>query len=474
MMELVHRVAHQLMLGIFNFWFYFQIINIKPKSKAHLLGITLSIAILLFLLHAYIREPVRIFIGLLAFGFFVYRREQTASGAALILAFLTGYSITIASLLLSSAISTAFGIYERELFWVVNIAVKFCAYLTAYRIARTWNGIPSINMPEVQGIVFSAAGIVAAFYGIAHMTSEDTVPFLRAFVAAFVIVVVTGIFFLSLFAKRYRERLEAEKQRLALEKDHKHLKEKNHEYQEVVPTVKWTNAIVLDKIKHIAKQGDVAQLQELERYLTLVAEINTELAEAFTLDDLVKEYRGFTLPEEWLALKVRIIQTLSECERKDYLAFAQNTATTWGQIQVSKVKIIRLVGNLLKNAVRELGKTKSEEKELRLRFYDDESGFFAVEVSDNAHPFPSHVLARLGERGNSTNGTGDGYAEIFRFLSESGASLLIEERVLGGGDAKTVRIVFDCKERLVVCTEHRYDELKIALENTGFRVKSLS
>ena len=100
-------------------------------------------------------------------------------------------------------------------------------------------------------------------------------------------------------------------------------------------------------------------------------------------------------------------------------------------------------------------------------------GVFTVGVFDNAHEFPIPILAKLGERGNSTNYSGNGYAEIFEFLAESGASLVIIEQLADNIPAKTVQVMFDGREDVVIRTAYRFEELKTALDGTRFIAERL-
>lgn len=468
-MELIYRAASNFALCIVILLAYQKILSDKTIKRSSFICLPLCFSAYMFITY-FLIEPLRTIGGLFILGLFLRILQRKVNLAALALSFLCGYFLWIISLVLVAPISMLLFSDFNEWVGLILIFIEIIVYFSAYKLLSFKNGIPHINDSEVKSIIFLALGVILSVWGIFYLSYiqayEINPPLVMAgFIVLAFVILGCGVFIIH-HAKRHRERL-------ALEKKAQSLKEENHSYSEVAPAVRWTNALLLDKIKEVTEQGDLEKLQEMKQYLSLVGEFSTELSEELSLDDLVKEYRGFSLPAEWLPLKTKIVLTLAECERKEYLAFAKNTATTWEQIQVPKVKFIRLVGNLLKNAVRELEKTRTDEKEILIRFYD-ENEFFAVEVFDTAHAFPVPVLARLGERGNSTNGTGDGYAEIFEFLAESGASLIITEQAEDGKDTKAIRILFDGKERLVVCSDSRYEELKTALAETRFEVERLA
>ena len=54
-------------------------------------------------------------------------------------------------------------------------------------------------------------------------------------------------------------------------------------------------------------------------------------------------------------------------------------------------------------------------------------GVYEISILDNAPAFPPHVLANLGRRGVSTNGTGNGFANTLESLALFSASLIVRE-----------------------------------------------
>jgi len=485
-MEIIYSFIHNYIFGIFILLSYQKILNIKFSKIVYLLGMALIFSGYMFLAHTYIIEPIRAIIGTALLGLLLLlQRQRPFNWAALVLAFLFGYSAWLMSLVLSMVVLAGFlEIASKLLYLYAALFVQALTYLAFHKIIRLKNGIPSIHDSEVKVIIFAVAGIVLAFFGAYHVMfnrlHEANRSLYYAALATLIITISGLAYLIFIFTKRYSERLEAEKQRkeleernMKLEKDRRALERLHHKYREIVPATIGFHTLLIDKIKSLTETDNDNQAQEVKRYLDLVENLSMEISEEFTLDDMVDEFRGFVLPEEWLPLKIRIVQVIKACEDKGYFAFAQNNATTWGKVTVSQIKFIRLVGNLLSNAVKELDKTGTEEKELRIRFYDD-SEFFALEVFDTAHEFPIHILAKLGQRGNSTNGTGDGYAEIFEFLAESGASLIITEGIESGKTAKTVQVVFDHKGRIVIQTGYRYDELNEALVGTRFEVEKIT
>ncbi|MCL1882535.1 MAG: hypothetical protein FWF81_02110 [Defluviitaleaceae bacterium] len=486
-MELAHRFIHNFMLGLLILLSYQKIIHGKKTKTLPLLGGAFIFAVYMFFAYAYIVEPIRAIIGVLILGTLLYLWQHPTNWAALVLAFLFGYFAWFVSLVISAGIvattevlhSELFAAFQdREIYYFLLLFSQATTYFALYKAVRLKNGIPSIAAFEIKGIIFAATGIVLSVYGMYHMTInrmyEHIRPLFFAFLIVLIIAILTGGYFMILFSKRHKEKLAADDKHQRALKKLRTLERLQHRYRDLVPAVSASHNVLLDKVKSIAG-AEVEQTQEVTEYLKIVEALNVEFGEEIALDDLVREFKGIVLPVNWLPLKLQIVKMIEECEQTENLfMLARNTATTWEQINVPKVKFTRLVGNLLRNAVRELEQSKTDEKEVLVRFFDDENNFFAVEVFDTAHAFPISILTRLGERGNSTNGTGNGYVEIFEFLAESGASLIITEQAENGKDTKTIRIVFDGKERLAICTAYRYAELKTTLAGTQFEVERLA
>jgi len=485
-MEIVRIIILHFMLGFFILLSYHKILNQKFTKIFFQFGLAMVFAAHMYFSHIYIMEPVRSIIGVIYLGILLRFWQRSINWAALTLAFLAGYFVWLISLAISApVIYILSGEEPKPILQYVALFIQAVIYFMLHKVIKLKNGITSINISEVKGIVFAATGIILAFFGGAHVAfnrvPETNLPLLITAQASLIIVVSVSIFFIIIFTKQFRERqrekMDIEKHRLELEtqlqdskQGHSLLKRqlvdmvmKEHKYKDVIAST----APALSLLAHENKmQGMEKMMQELNTINQAMKELNQE----FEVEKLLETYRAISLPDEWLILKTHIVRVLEQCEQKGFLVGFKNNATKWEQITTTKVKLVRFMGNLLSNAMKELEKTDTEEKELLIHFYDDENGRFVVEVSDTAHEFPVNILARLGQRGNSTNNTGDGYADIFDFLNETDASFVIMEQMESGTATKTIQVVFDEKNRRVIHSKYRPDELKDALNGTGFEV----
>lgn len=341
------------------------------------------------------------------------------------------------------------------------------------------NGIPFIEEREIKGIVFAITGIILAFFGIYHTTINRTYalnfPLFIAALVALVCVIIALTALIIHLHKKWRERLAAEEkfrqQEAEFTKLRRELIDLGHRYQDVIPAVKVACGSLLDTLNYVNDENRQEYLEKTTQQINAIHQMASEMSEEFAIDGINNAVASLGLPEGYFPLEARIRQVMEQCREKGIGVFIRNIAPDelWADFTLSKTKFTRLVGNLLSNAVKELEKSEDAGRQVIISFSDC-NGIFAFEIRDNAHAFPPQILAKLGQRGNSTNGTGNGYAEIFEILDECKASFELRENHADGKDNKTVCITFDQKSWRVILTTYRYEALVAALEDTSFVV----
>ncbi len=87
------------------------------------------------------------------------------------------------------------------------------------------------------------------------------------------------------------------------------------------------------------------------------------------------------------------------------------------------------IGNLLENAVSSAAETEHPNPEVLFLFGCSPSGVYQVLVSDNGPDFEKEVLEHLGERGNTTKGSGhgNGFYSILKVVRLARASFVLRE-----------------------------------------------
>lgn len=118
-------------------------------------------------------------------------------------------------------------------------------------------------------------------------------------------------------------------------------------------------------------------------------------------------------------------------------------------IGIGEAELLRVINDLVKNAVTAINKTDGEVREILLILAVGPSDCLELCVYDSGVPFPDFILERFGERGNTTTGTGNGLADTVNTLRAYDASIEIEA-IDPGTDiyTKCVRICFDGKNEI--------------------------
>ena len=113
-------------------------------------------------------------------------------------------------------------------------------------------------------------------------------------------------------------------------------------------------------------------------------------------------------------------------------------------IGISVTEFMRMLNDLLKNAVKAILSSENEHRELLLIMGDAGADCFEIRLYDSGVPFPPVILEHMGERGNTTDGTGNGLADTIETLGHYHASFAIEP-IEPGADiyTKCVHIAFD-------------------------------
>ena len=258
-------------------------------------------------------------------------------------------------------------------------------------------------------------------------------------------------------------RIDKLKQEIEARKEIKSLVSRNHKYKHIIPAVnRW-----MDDIK---EGGPNAAREQMEA----LAEISEEISSEFANEDLRIALGGLRLPSAWNALYYCIEIFAEQCLREGIDIMVQNHAGQehWEHPVGPKSEFIRLAANLMDNARKELSKVESDSKSILILFHSKQ-GVFELEVHDTAPVFSLEILWNLGRRGNSTNGTGDGYAEVFKILRKYNASFKIYETGSENDCYKRINVAFDGQARASIHSEFRYDALYQALDHLGLEVYQL-
>ena len=470
-------------IGILVISFYKRI-NSTSIKLLHIIIISLIFSAFRFFTHDYIMEPFRLITSFFAVGIILYISFKTVNWAALILSFSFGYAVWIISIILSPILALFFHMpsLSSNSFYMISIFTQILLGTIFYIYPKLKNKKLPIEEKEIKGIIYSSAGILIAICG-GYFTRNVNIPEVYKAIAQVVLVfllasIILGLIFaIRYFSKKHREKLEFENHIAKLQFEcqenmqlYKDERTENHKYKYIVPAVASSCTTILSELEKIQSDKKIDSFDQLQNCISGLRSFSTDLDEEISNTARKNIINALLLPEKWYFICLLLEQFAKECENNNIVFTCKNSVSSdsWHELKIHTIPMTHLLTNLLSNAMKELNKTDITAKQIILRFFE-EKGVFCLEVRDNAHEFPIHILRKLGEKGNSTNGTGDGYTTIFEILSEYKASLIVKEKKQNDKFIKNIKIIFDKKNNFIIRTNFRYDEL--ISSNTPFEIE---
>lgn len=273
------------------------------------------------------------------------------------------------------------------------------------------------------GIIFICAILEFAFLKLKQMIfdEQDIIQYRMLF-----FIIAFGIIILILWGiDKNRERKKIQE-----------LTAYTHRTREVIPSVERMLARLEEASEHIDKGNEI--IRELREICsTDMAQTKKEVSNIKTFNTTGSA-----------ALNEQLQGYLEEAAEHDFemdimVQAPIDELLKTGQIEV--YSLMQIIGDLYRNAFKVVTKGKEYGRILICFGYNAE-GYYKISVYDNGELFASHILKHLGERGNTTGGTGHGIADIFETLHKSRGSFILDQNLPGGNIfTKGIYIVFDRK-----------------------------
>lgn len=206
-----------------------------------------------------------------------------------------------------------------------------------------------------------------------------------------------------------------------------------HKTSEVIPT-----------IHRIIKDNDL--FEDNEKMVMLMKELQSVCeSDSKEVQQDCKSMKTFA-PTGCMMLDKQLQRYLEEAEMEQFYLdiIVQAPVKKILQEQMIDVKgLIQVVGDLYKNAKKSIKVEKSRQNILICFGYLTKN-CYQISVFDTGIPFPEQVLKNFGTRGITTNGTGNGLADIRKTLENGRASIIVSHDVPAGNTfTKEVSVVFD-------------------------------
>jgi len=200
-----------------------------------------------------------------------------------------------------------------------------------------------------------------------------------------------------------------------------------HNYKYAIPVLMNMQHKLIEEITKFSEYNHDARMNLVKNYTDQIRILSFEINDEFVADHIKSEIIGLNIPNDWLKLTSLLETLMQNAQNKGIYLSVYNYTTLWNDLNISDVVFIRLLSNLVDNAIKESCKLpESQRGEVQIIFKEEE-GYFCFDVRDGANEFEVSILKNLGIRKNSTNKTGDGYAEIMLDLKQTQASFIIKE-----------------------------------------------
>ncbi len=140
---------------------------------------------------------------------------------------------------------------------------------------------------------------------------------------------------------------------------------------------------------------------------------------------------------------------------------------------ISQTQLQRLIGDHIRNAFNAIESMNGYYKNLMIVMGLTNQNIYQIEFYDSGIDFNLETLVRLGERGVTINGTGNGFADTFETLKECKASLLIEEfEPEEYCYSKCISIIWDNKNQYSI-KSCRADEILLYNDNRNITITAI-
>ena len=484
----LYRFLLHLVIGFIATSFYFKLI-LERKNGFKPVVCAGMYALFMMLTYGFIIEPFRSMLSLVILSSYLLARDKKLQISALLLPFLIlpfkrvvlGFIIGPITYLL---ISPYLGFETMQLFILLPIEVTTFSLIYC-KVRIEWVKA-ALEEKEFRVIIYLSTFLMWIIYGLVHTlgafhnyTAQIVTITLMAVLIPSGLVTICFIIYSS---KKYHEKsklkrelkqldeeiikvenekLVLEKEILTIEKEKEMINEErlslraiNHKYNEHISALATMSHCLAARVGHEDKI-DEDILVSIKNLKAIASEISEELI----LEDFNATLEVMDFPREWEYLSTILANFMFSASKHNIVIHVNSQISDWSKIEISQTQLAGLVKNLLSNAIKETIKSNAVIKLIEVRFLEAEFDIFTLEITDHAHEFPIEILQKLGYRSNSTNGTGDGYAEVFELVKMTKASFFINERKIEDFQSKTVAVIFDELDRKIIHSTYRNEAL---------------
>jgi len=505
-MNVIYPIFREWLISLSVLYYYGKASKQKMQESVYII-VPFTVSLTAYVVNNHFSTFTRIFISFLLLSLALLAFQKKIMWIYLVLSFSFNYFLFLVAVLVSMFVLVVSGLdYENE--FLVKI-------ITSLLLVSTFAFIPVLernkkiniqgytqylNQPfvrKIMGVVGILIFMLLAFINISASLEVVNVIEFFWFMLILGVLILVAVAFLVIFIvkhlnseKKQRNLLEEENERVNqeynfmqmqmqelnqiyadLKKDFGDVTSTHHSYRYIIPVLINMQYRLLENMNKFSDFSYNEKSVWIHDYTneikTLLTEIDVEMA-----DDVVKAtIKSLNIPEKWSQLHTLLEKLYQKADEHGVYLSVNNYSKNWNNLIVSGISFIRLFSNIVDNAIKETSKLPKEERaEIRIVFKDDETGNLAFEVFDGADEFSITILKKLGMRKNSTNRTGDGYAEIINDLEKTKASFLLLEWYRNNKFGKSITITFDNYECKIIDSFYRSQLLTEVFKNSEFEI----
>ena len=235
-------------------------------------------------------------------------------------------------------------------------------------------------------------------------------------------------------------------------KDNHHLSAQLHKSKEMAP-------VILRALEKVQKDGD--NNEEEEQGIKEMLESTKGIYESIVMDNDEDSLRAKMIKKTGM----RIVDEMLEMYLREAISKNISFDLMIGEIDKKAIRekdLLQILGDLIRNAIRAIEQKNEGTGSIFICLGKADGEILNIDVYDDGKEFSLEVLARFGEPGVTTGGTGYGISTLLELLRKYKASYLLKE-IAPGTDifSKCMSISFDKKDQRMFLS-YRTEEVKLS------------
>lgn len=213
----------------------------------------------------------------------------------------------------------------------------------------------------------------------------------------------------------------------------------------------------LHRSKEIMPALNVA-LEQLKKYETYT-EFNKILEEVHQLcreqmgEDEIEDMAYKSFPTTGIHVLDEQIQLYEKEAVKKGINFDLFVGISLAEVikekDIKELDFLRLIGDLMRNALRAIEKSQKQKGNILLVMGSVEHTF-QIDIYDDGIPFPLFILNEFGKRGNTQGGSGHGISDMLEFLESQQATFRLTEYEEGSVFSKGISIIWNQENKRLI------------------------